>query len=222
MNNTQIRIYYFFDVLCGWCYGFSPVIQELHDKYKDKMHFEILSGGMITGDRVGPIGQVAAYIKDAHKTVADTTGVEFGEAFLKDVLEEGSTIFSSVPPSLAMSVFKMQQKENAIPFAGSLQKAVYYDGIDPNDYEAYGDYAASFGLDKKAFVEQMKAGQTTAMMEREFEMTSQAGVQGFPALIAAVGPEMYVLTRGYAPFDKLDKVFTQLLDLAAAQQRTGG
>jgi putative protein-disulfide isomerase len=222
MNNTQIRIYYFFDVLCGWCYGFSPVIQKLHDKYKDKMHFEILSGGMVTGTRIGPIGQVAAYIKDAHKTVEDTAGVPFGEAFLKNILEEGSTIFSSIPPSLAMVVFKTQQKENAIPFAGSLQKAVYYDGIDPNDYEAYGRYAASFGLDEKNFVEQMRGNQATAMMEREFEMTNQSGVQGFPTLIAAVGQEMYVLTRGYAPFDKLDDVFSKLIDLAAAQQKTGG
>ncbi len=221
MNNNQIYIYYFFDVLCGWCYGFSPVIQKLHEKYKYDMRFEIFSGGMITGERAGPIGQVAAYIKDAHKTVENTTGVEFGEAFLSKVLEEGSTVFSSIPPSLALSTFKMFQKENAIPFAGILQKAVYYDGIDPNDYEEYGKYAALFGLDKKVFVEQMKGGQATALMEKEFGMTHQAGVQGFPTLVAAVGPEMYVLTRGYAPFDKLDAVFTKILELADAQ-KTGG
>lgn len=182
------------------------------------MHFEIFSGGMITGSRVGPIGQVAPYIKDAHKTVENTTGVQFGEAFLKDVLEEGSTVFSSIPPSLALATFKSFQKENAIPFAGTLQKAVYYDGIDPNDYEAYGPYVESYGLDEEIFVEQMKSGQATALMQKEFEMTKQAGVQGFPTLVAAVGPEMYVLTRGYAPFAKLDEVFSKILDLAAAQK----
>lgn len=222
MNKKEIRIYYFFDVLCGWCYGFSPVIEQLFEKYRANMHFEIFSGGMITGDRVGPIGQVAAYIKEAHKTVEDTTAVSFGEAFLKGVLDEGSTVFSSVPPSLALSVFKMHQKEQAIPFAGTLQKAIYHDGIDPNDYEQYGKLAEQYGLDGKVFVEQMKSSQATALMEKEFKITHEAGVQGFPTMVAAVGNEMYVLTRGWAPFEKLDEVFTKIMDLAAAQQKTEG
>jgi len=217
MEKNDIYIYYFFDVLCSWCYGFSPVMIQLFEKYKDRMQFEILSGGMISGEREGPIGEVAPYIKDAHKVVEERTGVKFGEAFLKEILEEGSTVFSSIPPSLAMTTFKMHNKEEAISFAGALQKAVYYDGIDPNKYEAYGPYAEQFGIAADVFVEQMKSSQATQLMEREFQLTAQSGVQGFPTLVAAVGEEMFVLTRGYAPFDKLDEVFQKVVGLAEAK-----
>jgi len=27
-----ITLYYFYDALCGWCYGFSPVIAKLADE----------------------------------------------------------------------------------------------------------------------------------------------------------------------------------------------
>ncbi len=215
--NKNTYIYYFFDVLCGWCYGFSPVINQIHEKYKGQMQFEIFSGGMITGDRIGPIGEVAGYIKEAHKTVENTTGVKFGDDFLKDILEEGSTIFTSIPPALALVTFKMYQKENAIPFGGLLQKAVYYDGIDPNDYQAYGQYAAQYGIDPEAFVEKIQSSEATQLMEKEFQLTAQAGVQGFPTMVGAIGEEMFVITRGYAPFDKLDEVFQKIQKLAVAK-----
>ncbi len=217
MKNNQIYIYYFFDVLCGWCYGFSPVINQIYKKYKDQMQFEAFSGSMITGDRIGPIGEVASYIKEAHKTVEKTTGVTFGDDFLEGILEEGSTIFTSIPPTLAMVTFKMYHKEKAIPFSGLLQKAVYFDGIDPNDYQAYGRYAAEYGIDPEEFVQKMQSSEATQLMEREFQLTAQAGVQGFPTMVGAIGEEMFVITRGYAPFDKLDEVFQKIQGLAEAK-----
>ena len=57
--------FYVYDALCGWCYGFSPVMQNVAAKYDDRLNFEVISGGMVTGPRVGPIGQVAPYIKSA-------------------------------------------------------------------------------------------------------------------------------------------------------------
>ncbi len=57
------KLIYVYDALCGWCYGFSPVISKIHKEYKDSLEFEVISGGMILGDRIGPIGEVASYIK---------------------------------------------------------------------------------------------------------------------------------------------------------------
>ena len=79
MENGKFSIIYVYDALCGWCYGFSPVIKQVFEKYQAQFDFEVISGGMILGERQGPIGEVAAYIKGAYKTVEDTTGVKFGE-----------------------------------------------------------------------------------------------------------------------------------------------
>jgi PiT family inorganic phosphate transporter/sodium-dependent phosphate transporter len=63
------RIIYCYDAYCGWCYGFSPVIKTIYEKYKDQFEFETISGGMIPVESTQHIGVIANYILDAYKTV---------------------------------------------------------------------------------------------------------------------------------------------------------
>ncbi|NJL75411.1 MAG: hypothetical protein HC892_10655 [Saprospiraceae bacterium] len=92
-NTNRMKIIYVYDALCGWCYGFSPTMQEFHNKYQSELDFEVISGGMVTKDRIGPIGEVASYISWAYKEVERTTGVQFGTSFLQGVLKDGKAIF---------------------------------------------------------------------------------------------------------------------------------
>lgn len=204
-------IIYVYDALCGWCYGFSPVMQQLYEKYKKEMDFTVLSGGMVTGERVGPIGQVAGYIGEAYKTVEETTGVKFGEGFLNGILKTGTAIFTSIPASRAMTVFKSYQPEHAVAFAGALQKAIYFDGIEPEDWEAYGTYAAAFGIEPKHFVFQMQQNKFVDETDEAFQQVAQWGIQAFPSVILATPKKLYLIAQGYQPFEPLDATIQQLL-----------
>lgn len=207
--NTIIYIY---DALCGWCYGFSPVMQQLHEKYKKEIDFTVLSGGMVTGARIGPIGQVAGYISEAYKTVENRTGVKFGDPFLNGILKEGTAIFNSIPASRAMTVFKSYQPENAVAFASALQKAIYFDGIEPENLEAYGTYAAQFGIEPKHFVLQMQQNKFVDETEEEFQQVAQWGISGFPSVIMATPKKLYLIAQGYQPFEQLDAAVQQVLE----------
>ena len=105
-NADKIKLIYVYDALCGWCYGFSPVIDQFAKKYKNDLTFEVISGGMVTGGRIGSIGEVAGYISWAYKDVENATGIKFGNNFLNKTLKDGKAIFTSIPPAIAMSVFK--------------------------------------------------------------------------------------------------------------------
>ncbi len=210
-ESDTMKLIYVYDALCGWCYGFSPVITEFHEQHKDEMEFEVLSGGMITGGRIGPIGEVAGYISQAYKDVERATGVQFGEGFLKGILEEGSAIFTSIPPSVALTVFKQHQPEHAISFAARLQKAIYYDGIEPTDYSAYGKLAAEFGLDADAFVAQMKEDESLKMIRAEFQRAGAMGVTGFPTIFLEQNGQYTVLARGYVPKERLQAALDRVL-----------
>jgi len=70
-------IYYCYDAYCGWCYGFSLVIQKIAAEYKDQIFFETLSGGMIPKESSQHIGKMASYIKGAYKNVEDMTGIKY-------------------------------------------------------------------------------------------------------------------------------------------------
>ncbi len=196
------KLYYFFDVLCGWCYGFSPVIEQAEKDYGDRLDFFPISGGMVIGEREGPIGEVAGYIKQAYKDVERATGVQFGQGFLKNILEPGKAMFSSIPPALAMAAFKAQKPDQALSFAATLQKAVYYDGMEPANFPAYAAYFEQYGLDGQEQVQQMQAESTQEDAIQEFRMTQEIGVSGFPTVIMENNGQFFLLARGFAPYEQ--------------------
>lgn len=202
-----MKIVYVYDALCGWCYGFSPVIKQFYQDHRSDVSFEVISGGMITGSRIGPIGEVASYIQWAYKEVEQATGVTFGQGFLEGVLAEGTTIFTSTPLGIALSVFKSHRPNEAVLFANALQKAVYYDGLAPQDTVAYAPLAEAFGLDGKAFVAQMQQAEFQALAEADFQRSQQLGVSGFPTVFAEAEGNYYRLASGYTRLSDLESRF---------------
>lgn len=197
-------IYYCYDALCGWCYGFSPVITEFHARHPG-IPVRVVSGGMITGPRIGPIGEVASYIKQAYKVVEERCGVTFGQGFLRGILDEGSAVFTSVPAAVAMVILQERYPERALDYAAELQKAIYYDGIEPLDAAAYADRAADFGLDREDFVKKMSDPAYLTKAQQDFQLSQRFGVTGFPTLVYEDGAgKLYALARGYVPIEQLE------------------
>ncbi|NJC25592.1 DsbA family protein [Neolewinella antarctica] len=208
------KLYYCYDALCGWCYGFSSVMTTFYAKHRTEIGLEVISGGMITGDRIGPIGEVAGYIKTAYKDVENRCQVTFGESFLDGTLAEGSAIFTSVPPAVALSIVKDKYPENALDYAAVLQKAIYYDGIQPTDIDAYGLRAEKYGFDRDEFVRDMQSERYQLLAQDDFSKSNSFGVTGFPTLIAEAGDgKRYAIARGYTDLAQLEKTWEAILGL---------
>lgn len=203
-------IFYIYDALCGWCYGFSPVITEFYARHKDDYNFQVLSGGMVTGSRVGPVSQVAGYIIEAHKQVEELTGVEFGEAFLEEVLPTNE-IFTSVPAAMAMALVRDQKPDLQIPYAARIQKAIYYEGMPPADWTTYGECAADFGFNAQEFAEKMQHPKLQELVAEEFKVVQHWGVQGFPAVVLQDSQKAYALARGYTKLEDLEAVLERIM-----------
>ncbi|MDR9442665.1 MAG: DsbA family protein [Schleiferiaceae bacterium] len=191
-------VYYVFDALCGWCYGFSPVMETFYEKHReDPLEFRVLSGGMVLGEREGPIGEVAGYIKEAYKEVEKNTGVAFGQAFLDNILAPGTARFTSLPAALAMAAFRRYQPDNAIPFAARIQKAIYAEGKPPAEASTFGECAEDFGMQSAAFMKLMVDKELLELVRREFKVVQEWGIRGFPAVIYQAGEQGYLLAQGY-------------------------
>ena len=206
-SQNNMKIMYVYDALCGWCYGFAPVMSQFQDKYKDRVGFEVISGGMITGNRIGAIGEVAPYISWAYKDVEKATNVKFGSDFLDKTLKAGTAIFTSVPAAIALSVFKKIQPENSLAFASALQKAIYFDGIEPENYDSYGAIATEFGLGAADFVSQMKDPRNSQEAVNDFRKSSDLGVTGFPTVFVEANGVYHKIASGYVPFHVLENNF---------------
>lgn len=204
-------VYYIFDVLCGWCYGFSPVIAQLEKEYRNDFDFRVISGGMILGEREGPIGEVAAYIKDAYKEVEATTGVTFGEAFLKNILAPGTAQFSSLPGALALATFRLYQPDNALAFARRMQEAIYKEGLPPVAAQTFGHCAEDFGMNATDFMRLMVDKDKLELVQNEFKVVKHWDIQGFPSVVYQKGDKGYLVNRGYRSYQDLKQSFEAIL-----------
>jgi len=209
-SQENMKVVYAYDALCGWCYGFSSVINQFQEKYKDNLDFEVISGGMITGNRIGPIGEVASYISWAYKDVEKATGIKFGDKFLNNTLKDGDAIFTSVPPAIALSVFKTLDSKSSVQFASELQKAIYYDGIYPENLDAYGDIASKYGIDAKSFVSKMQDPSYKKLAEEDFQKASALKVSGFPTVFIELNGVYYKIGSGYMTFSQLESNYLSI------------
>lgn len=190
------RVIYVYDALCGWCYGFSAVMQRFYHERKDTLDFTVLSGGMITGDRVRPIAELTGYLEKAYQVVEERTGVEFGPAYLDNILRPGTYISSSEKPGMAMTLFKTAQTGREVEFAGDLQNALYRDGIDLNVDAHYAPLVDRYGLNPDEFVNHVSDAAIHEQTLAEFALVAQFGINGFPSVIVEDGENLYLVVRG--------------------------
>jgi putative protein-disulfide isomerase len=206
------KIIYVYDALCGWCYGFSPVIKSIYEHNQDRFDFEVISGGMMLGNRTGPISVVAPYIKTAYHTVEETTGIVFGEGFLREV-EKGDMILDSERPAIALSVFKSYHPDKGISFAHDLQNCINFDGKAPNDDDMYRFLAVNFGIDPDEFLHKMHEEEFKQKAYYDFALAKQLQVSGYPAaFIQSADNHFYMIAKGFTPLEDLEVRIDKVLD----------
>ncbi|RNI26764.1 DsbA family protein [Rufibacter latericius] len=210
-TNNKPTLFYISDALCGWCFAMGPQIEKLHAAYADKFHFEVLSGGMILGERVGPIGSMASYIKQAMPRLNEITGVKMGEPYFTEVLDKGTYISNSEPPAIVLSIFKELRPDQQVKYAKAIQDLQFKEGKDFNQIEIYLPLAQEAGLTEEQFRERFADEKYRMLAQQEFAQVQAWGIQGFPSMVAQNGEQLYLVTRGYAKFEDLTPALDQVL-----------
>lgn len=208
----KTTIFYIYDALCGWCYGFSPVMLDFYEQHKDSFEFTVLSGGMVLGEREGPIGQVASFIKDAHKNVEELSGVTFGKAFIEGTLEKGTAHFSSMMPSLALAALKDLAPGQSIAQASAIQKMIYLHGLPPAVIDSYKDVAAAFNVPFEDLKKSMESDKIKERTEQEFKVVQNWGITGFPAVVLIQGEKGFMLSRGFTTIDQINETLSKVIE----------
>jgi putative protein-disulfide isomerase len=204
-------IFYVYDPLCSWCYGFSPVMKKFKQEYENEYSFEVVSGGMQSGERKQPISDIKDYLKGAYKNVTERTGVVFGENFM-EVLEKGERMLDSVPASVALSIIKDLKPEQSFNFAAELHKAIYYDGVDWNKMDSFVPYAERVGVSKEEFLRNASDDKYLQKAKADFKLAADFGVTGFPSVILKHNENYYLLAQGFMPYTDLNKTLEHVLE----------
>jgi len=209
---TRPIVHYAFDPLCGWCYGFAPVIGNLNVLFEHAIEVRPLVGGMAVGERAVPIAQGFGYIKGALKTVTQATGARFGEAF-EQMLDAGTYVYDSLPPCRALVAFEQHVAEPArqLAYSERLHEAIFIYGRDLNDPHVLAQLAEP-AVAADAFLQTYAEHATLVRTVEAFERAHALGAQGFPSLILQVGEQTQVITRGYQPQAELEQLFATIAE----------
>lgn len=208
-------IYYCYDAYCGWCYGFSPVIAEFADKYKDQIDVETLSGGMIPRESARHVGHIAGYIREAYRTVEEATGVTFGEDYLWHMRNPDLSDWfpHSEKSAIALVIFKEYLPDRSIECAAELQKALHLEGRDLTDDEAYRHLLAPWDIPEDAFYEKLKNDTYLEKARYEMELVRQLRVNSYPALLMQTDElKFYLVSKGYTNLQTLETRVRNILD----------
>lgn len=213
----QPVVYYCYDAYCGWCYGFSTVIKKIETEYRDKLSFEVLSGGMIPAENPRPIAATADYINMEYHRVEELSGVKFGEDYLWHIRNPSQSDWypHSEKAAIALSIFKEIYPELQVQFAADLQYALHYEGRDLTDDEAYRHLLGKYKIAAESFYIKLKTEAYKEKAHYEFTLCKQLQVTGFPAVLLQTGEtKFYLVARGYATYEdvkaRIENILTEI------------
>ena len=197
---------YCYDAYCGWCFGFSKVIQQIARDFKNMVETEVLSGGMIVTDKPVHISATAGYIQKAYKNVEELTGAKFGADYLWHIFnfEDSDWYPHSEKPAIAMCIFKDFYPDRSIEFAADLLYALHFEGRDLTDDEAYRHLLDKYSIRPEIFYERLASQEYKEKAYYEFSLVKQLKVSGYPAVFLQTGElKFHLLANGYTNYETL-------------------
>jgi putative protein-disulfide isomerase len=193
---TTRHLIYFADPMCSWCYGFSPVIDEVRRAFGHELPVRVVMGGLRPGTETPMDEDRAAEVMGHWHKVAEATGLPFSDTAIPP-----GFVYDTDPAARAVVVAREAGDEAAADYLTRAQKAFYAEGRDVTSSQVLADLAAELGHDREGFLARWASEEVKNETWRDYAISQRAGVTGFPTLVA--GPDdrgaFGVVTRGYAP-----------------------
>lgn len=172
---------------------------------------------MILPEKPKPISIMSAFFTETYKAVESAAGVKFGKDFLWHIENPADSDWfpGSLKPAVAMCVFKKYYPDKAVAFATDLQYALFAEGRDLCDDEAYRHLLDKYDIPAAEFYLRMKEKKYMKEANEEFAICRQLKVTGFPSLfLQASESKIYALANGYTDYNtiqtRLEEIKKQL------------
>jgi putative protein-disulfide isomerase len=211
---TTPHLIYFSDPMCSWCYGFSPVVEDIRRAFGRALPIRVVMGGLRPGTEHPMTEEAKIEIADHWTHVREATGLPFNGAGMS----APGFVYDTDPAARAVVVARRDGEEMASAFLSRTQRAFYAEGRDVTTAEVLADLADELGLEREGFLEAWSSEAAKEETWRDYAISQRAGVTGFPTLVAGPNAEgVYgVVTRGFAPGEQVVTILREWLDRIAA------
>lgn len=201
------KIYYVADPMCSWCYGFTPQLEQLIQKYAQKVDIEILVGGLNVENSKKLDQETRESFKDHWKSINKETGMAFNDI----VLNNKELIYNTELACRAIVAMKELKPEKQMDYFKLLQKSFYTNNKNINNISVLIELAVEIGADKEEFTKKLDDPLVKKLTQDSFERVERNGIEGFPALVFVSEMETKILCSGYTKFQKIEKNLEKLI-----------
>lgn len=187
-----MRLLYFADPMCSWCYGFGPELERFTAAHPDAK-LELVMGGLRPFNREPMSEAFRAMLREHWAHVASASGLPLNPATLRI---EGF-VYDTEPACRAVVTARGLDPSKAPGYFHAVQAAFYRDARDVTRAGVLVTLAGEAGYDEEAFAATLGSERAREDTRRDFETSQRLGVAGFPTLALAHGEELFLVTSGF-------------------------
>ncbi|SFB28418.1 DsbA family protein [Azotobacter beijerinckii] len=204
------RLLYVMDPMCSWCWGFSPVVEELaRQAAQAGVRLDWVVGGL--RQERAPLGEPARERIFAHwRAVSGETGQPFNFA---GGLPEG-LVYDTAPACRALVVARHLAPRRVGRLARLIQQAFYLEGRDVTHARVLLELAEAAGFSRCCFAEAFDSAEQRSATRADFAWVERLGIAGFPTLLAERNGMLALLTNGHQPLERLSPLLGRWLERA--------
>lgn len=203
------HLLYVADPMCSWCYGFAPVIEALADHFGARLPINLLMGGLRAGNTRPMADADKRTIAGHWRNVAERTGQPFDFG----LFERDGWIYDTEPACRAVVTMRILNPRLALGYKALVSQAFYAENRDTTKDAVLADIAAEAGVEREMFFAELISPEARNATRRDFVTAQEAGIRGFPTLLAGHGTGKYlIITNGYRPLDGLPEALEKWLE----------
>lgn len=194
-------LYYLYDPMCSWCWGFKPVWKEVKARLRDEVDIVYVVGGLAPETQQPMDAEMRSYLQQAWRKITALTGVEFNHDFWQLNTPKRSTY----PACKAVLVARQYGLE--LEMFAAIQRLYYQQAGNPSEYENLYRLAEQLGLDRQQFIEQIHSDDIARLLQQEIMLAEQLGAQGFPSLVLVRDETAHFIEHSYTDVEEnLNKI----------------
>ncbi|MDC5842062.1 DsbA family protein [Vibrio europaeus] len=170
------KLYYVYDPMCSWCWGYKPVWQQICQILEGKIDIQYVVGGLAPDSDQPMPKEMQQQIASYWKRIEDFLGTQFNYDFWNKNIPRRSTY----PACRAVLAARKQSAEKQMLTA--IQTAYYLEARNPSDTDVLIDLADSIGLDLERFESDFGSVTLNEEFMRELDFARSIGGISFPSL----------------------------------------
>ncbi|QUJ68592.1 DsbA family protein [Photobacterium sp. GJ3] len=178
MVNAAATVHYYYDPMCGWCFGASPLIEHLKTRQDIRL---VMHPGGLFHNRALDKGTRAHFL-ESDQRIQSLSGVAFGPSYQSKMREADTVVLDSMLPIRAILAAE-QCGFPATEMLKLIQLAHYQQGKTVHDPAVLAELAETMGIEADIWQATFTATNEQDVISASIRQMMQYQLQGYPSMM---------------------------------------